>query len=462
MIVLDGSIVYVALPSIRQDLGFSEASLTWVVNAFTLAYGGCLLLGGGLGDLYGRRRIFLIGIAFFTLASAGCGLAHSSALLVVGRAAQGIGGAIAAAVALSLIMDLFPDRIDRTKALGVHILISAGGGSAGLLLGGVLTSVLSWHWIFLVNLPVGTTVYMLCSSRLPKVQAKTGDTRLDVWGAITITVSLVLGVYAIVNGDHAGWFTAETLGLVVSSAASLTAFLIIESRVKKPLVPLKFATSRDMLVSNAVRILWTAGAAGSFFIALYIQLVLGYGPMQVGLMFLPASLITAGFSLAHSAKVLTRLGIRGPLCIGLVLAAIGMALLARIPVDGDIMIDIVPGTVLIAVGGGVASVPLLLATMNGIAPRDTGLASGMINTVAMMGSALGLAMLVSFSSVRTESLLAIGTPNAAALTGGYRLAFMLAAAWMGAAALISAVLLTRGGGAGLEKVGPVPPTQDVA
>jgi EmrB/QacA subfamily drug resistance transporter len=463
MIMLDATIVYVALPSIRQDLKLSEASLTWVVNAFTLAYSGSLLLGGRLGDLFGARRLFLIGVALFTLASVACGLANTSPLLLAARAAQGVGGAVVTAVVLSLIMNMFTDGTERARAASVYTLICVGGGSAGLLLGGVLTSALSWHWVFLVNLPIGAAVYVLCFSRLPMTQVKMGGNRLDVWGAVTVTVSLVMGVYAIVNGNHAGWISVETLGLGGCAAASLAAFVVIESRVRAPLVPLGFFTSRDVLFSNAVRALWTGSMSAFFFVALYMQLVLGYGPMQVGLAFLPANLVMAGFSFGLSAKVVSRFGIRWPISVGLTLGAIGMALLARMPVGGEVMIDVVPGTILVALGAGIASIPLLFATMSSVVPRDTGLASGVVGTVAMVGNALGLAVLVSLSSARTENLLAAGVPSATALTGGYRLAFILAAAFAATAALISAAFLPREEVAlPPESDAAVPPGRDVA
>lgn len=460
MIALDSTVVYVALPSIRENLNLGEASLSWVVNAFTLTYSGFLLLAGRLGDYFGHRRLFLGGIALFTLASVACGLANTAGLVVAGRAAQGLAGAFVSTVAMSLIMDMFPDSVERAKATGIYILIYVCGGSVGLLLGGVLTSALSWHWIFLVNVPVGVAVYLLCSSRLPQAQERMARTRLDVWGAVTLTGALVLGIYAIVNGDHAHAGSSETLWVVACAAVFLVAFVIIESIVVSPLMPLRFFMAREILVSNVVRVLWAAGASSSFFVALYMQLVLGHGPMQVGLTFLPANLVLAGMSLGLSAKVVTRFGIKWPLCAGLALGAIGMALLARMPVHGDLMIDVVPGTILVAISAGLASIPLLFATLNGVAPGETGLASGVISTVTMMGNAFGLAILVSLASVRTENLLTAGTANAAALTGGYRLAFIVAAGCAVSAALISAVFLRGNGvGAGVKPGKKAFPTQ---
>src|SRR5689334_4437800 len=304
MIVLDTTIVNVALPSIREDLKFSETSLVWVVNAYMLTFGGCLLLGGRLGDLYGHKRLFLVGLTLFTLASLGCGLAQSQGVLVAARAVQGLGGAVVTAVALSLIMMLFTDATERAKAMGVYGFVCAGGGSIGVLLGGALTSTLSWHWIFLVNLPIGVVVYWLCTTLIPSIRSQVADRRLDVWGAITVTSSLMLAVYAIVNRNEAGWTSGQTLGLLAAAAVLLVAFIMIEARVPAPLMPLSIFKLRNLTIANTIGVLWAAGMFAWFFIsALYLQLVLGYGPMQVGLAFLPANIIMAVCSLGLSAKL---------------------------------------------------------------------------------------------------------------------------------------------------------------
>ncbi len=442
MIVLDTTIVNVALPSIREDLGFSQASLAWVVNAYLLTFGGFLLLGGRLGDLYGRRRMFLIGIALFTLASAACGLATSQAFLVGARAVQGLGGAIVSAVALSLIMTLFTEPGERAKAMGVIGFVAAGGGSIGVLLGGVLTDLLSWHWIFLVNLPVGVAVFVASLKLLPRARGLEADRRLDVAGAVTVTAALMLAVYAIVNGNEAGWTSGQTLGLLAVATALLAVFLVIESRVPAPLVPLGLFRSRNIATANGIGVLWAAAMFAWFFLsALYLQLVLGYSPLEVGLAFLPANLIMGVFSLGLSAKLVMRFGIRPPLAFGLMLSAIGLVLFARAPVDGNFALDVLPSMILLGVGAGMAFNPLLLAAMSDVEPSESGLASGVVNTSFMMGGALGLAILASVATARTDNLLAAGEDSLEALNGGYRAAFVIGAIFAVGAAVLGALLL---------------------
>ncbi|SKC85677.1 drug resistance transporter, EmrB/QacA subfamily [Burkholderia sp. CF099] len=353
MIVLDTTIVNVALPSIAADLGFSETALVWVVNAYMLTFGGFLLLGGRLGDLYGHRKLFLAGITLFTLASLACGLANSQVMLVFARAIQGLGGAVVSAVSLSLIMNLFTEEGERAKAMGVYGFVCAGGGSIGVLLGGLLTNLLSWHWIFLVNLPIGIAVYGACIALMPAGRGHAHGERLDVAGAATVTASLMLAVYAIVNGNEAGWLSAQTVVLIGVALALLGAFLIIEARVAHPLMPLKLFTLRNVATANVVGVLWAAAMFAWFFIsALYLQRVLAYAPLQVGLAFLPANLIMGFFSLGLSARMVMRFGIRRPLAVGLFLAALGLLLFARAPVDGHFVVDVLPGMVLLGVGAG--------------------------------------------------------------------------------------------------------------
>jgi EmrB/QacA subfamily drug resistance transporter len=441
MIVLDTTIVNVALPSIRADLQFSDASLVWVVNAYMLTFGGFLLLGGRLGDLYGHRRLFLAGIALFTLASLACGVAASQAVLVVARAVQGLGGAVVSAIALSLIMNLFTEPAERAKAMGVYGFVCAGGGSIGVLLGGLLTGALSWHWIFLVNLPIGALVFVLCLLLIPAGRGGAAGGRLDVGGAVTVTLSLMLAVYAIVDGNAVGWTSMQTLGLLAAALVLLAGFIAIESRVPSPLMPLDLFRRRNVSTANIVGVLWAAAMFAWFFIsALYLQLVLGDTPMQVGLAFLPANLIMAVFSLGLSARLVMRHGIRIPLAMGLLLAAAGLALFARAPVDGGFWVDVLPGMVLLGLGAGMAFNPVLLAAMSDVKPEDSGLASGVVNTSFMMGGALGLAVLASVAAARTEALAgtAAGAP-AAALNAGYHVAFAIGALFALAAAIIGAL-----------------------
>jgi EmrB/QacA subfamily drug resistance transporter len=455
MIVLDTTIVNVALPSIRADLGFSQTSLAWVVNAYLLTFGGFLLLGGRLGDLFGQRRLFLIGIALFTFASLACGLASSQHLLEGARAVQGIGGAIVSAVAFSLIMVLFTEPGERAKAMGVFGFVMAGGGSIGVLLGGILTNSLDWHWIFLVNLPIGVLVFVLSLRVLPAGHSRPAGGRVDVAGAVTVTVALMLAVYAIVNGNQNGWTSTETLGLLGAAVALLALFLAIESRVDSPLVPLGIFRHRNVATANIVGVLWAAAMFAWFFLsALYLQLVLGYSPLDVGLAFLPANLIMGVFSLGLSAKLVMRFGFRTPLATGLVLAAAGLVLFGRAPVGGSFVVDVLPAMILLGFGAGIAFNPMLLAAMSDVPPEESGLASGVVNTAFMMGGALGLAVLASLAASRTATLRATSGPLAA-LNGGYHAAFLAGACFALAGAAVGAVFLrTRTTAAAAERERP--------
>jgi EmrB/QacA subfamily drug resistance transporter len=428
MIVLDTTIVNVALPSIRDDLGFSSTSLAWVVNAYLLTFGGFLLLGGRLGDLYGHRRLFLSGITLFTAASLACGLATSQEFLIAARAVQGVGGAVASAVSLSLMMNLFTEPADRAKAMGVFGFVASGGGSIGVLLGGVLTDTLDWHWIFLVNLPIGVAVVLLSLRLLPGRRGEAGTGKLDVAGAVTVTSSLMLAVYAIVNGNQNGWGSVRTLGLLGAAAALLAVFLLIESRVSSPLMPLRVLRLRNVATANVVGVLWAASMFAWFFLsALYLQLVLGYSPLQVGLAFLPANVVMGILSVGVSAKLVMRFGIKPPLAAGLLIAGSGLALFARAPVDGSFAVDVLPAMMLLGFGAGIAFNPVLLAAMSDVAPEEAGLASGLVNTAFLMGGALGLAVLASLAASRTDTLTADGDSHLAALTGGYHAAFVVGA-----------------------------------
>jgi EmrB/QacA subfamily drug resistance transporter len=439
LIVVDVSIVNVALPSIRDDLGFSEAELAWVVNAYTLTFGGFMLLAGRLGDLFGQRRLFVGGVALFTAASAACGLATSQTVLVAARAMQGLGGAVVAAIALSLIMTLFTEPAERAKAMGVIGFVAAGGGSVGVLAGGVLTDLLSWHWIFLVNVPIGAGVVVASFAVLPADRGERRRGALDLPGALLVTGALLLAVYAIVGGNEHGWLSGRTLGLLAAAAAGLAAFLALEARVAAPLVPLGLFRIRSVAASNAVGILWSAAMFATFFLsALYLQLVLGYTPLEVGLAFLPANLIMGVFSIGLSARVVLRFGVKPTLVTGLVLVAVGLALFARAPVDGSFAADVLPCLVVLALGMGLAMNPLLLAAMGDVRPEDSGLASGVVNTSFMMGGALGLAVLASLAAA-----VAGDAPTPAALVDGYHAAFAAGTAFALAAATLAALWLRQ-------------------
>ncbi len=452
MDVIDTTIVNVALPSIKADLGFSATNLAWVINAYVLTFGGCLLLSGRLGDLYGHRRLFLFGIAAFSLTSLAAGLATTQVVLIVARAAQGIAGAVVAAVALSLIVDLFPEPGERAKAMGIYGFVCAGGGSIGAMLGGFLTGALNWHWVFLVNLPIGVAVIALTLRLVPDTHNAPANPRLDFLGAATITTSLILAVYAIVNGNRAGWTSFTTLGLLGAGVLLFAAFIAIESRVREPLMPLSMFRLRNVATANIVGVLWAASMFAWFFLsALYMQQVLGYDPLKVGLAFVPANVIMAIFSLGLSAKMVVRFGLKLPLALGLALAAAGLVLFARAPIVGAFVIDVLPGMVLLGLGGGMAFNPVLLAAMSDVDPRDSGLASGLVNTSFMMGGALGLAVLASLAAARTDALLAAQAAPVLALNDGYHIAFAAGAAFAAVAALAGWIGIRAG--AQLDRVG---------
>jgi EmrB/QacA subfamily drug resistance transporter len=444
MIVVDTTVVNVALPSIRSDLGFSQTSLAWVVNAYMLTFGGFLLLGGRLGDLFGQRRLFLGGTAAFTLASLVCGVSTTKGMLVAARAVQGLGGAVVSAVAFSLIVVLFTEPAERAKAMGVFGFVMSGGGSVGVLAGGVLTDLVGWHWIFLVNLPIGIAVLVAGVPLLPHLDAAVRRTRLDAAGAVGITGAMVLAVYAIVNGNTAGWTSGETLGLLGAAVAVAAVFVAWERRAEAPLMPLGIFRHRNLSTANVVGILWAAAMFAVFFLsALYLQLVLGYSPLQVGLAFLPGNLIMMAFSLGLSAKLVMRFGFRGPLAFGLAVAALGLLWFARAPVHGHFLADVLPAMILVGIGGGLAFNPVLMAATSDVEPQEAGLASGIANTAFMMGGALGLAVLASAAAARTHHLTASGHGSLDALTGGYHVAFAVGALFALAAAAIGGTLLRQ-------------------
>ena len=433
MIVLDSSIVNVALPSIQSDLGFTQSALAWVVNAYLLTFGGFLLLSGRLGDLLGNKRVFLGGVVSFTVASVACGLAPSAGLLVAGRAVQGLGGAAVSAVALSLIMGLFSDPAERAKAMGFFGFVMSGGGAVGVLLGGVLTGLFSWHWIFLVNVPIGVGVWLAARRVLPADDAATQRVRIDGLGAVLVTGALMLSVYGIVT---------STWVLLAGSVVLLAAFVLWESRTPEPLVPLRLFGLRNVVVSQVVGMLWAAAMFAWFFLAaLYLQQVLGYDALEVGLAFVPTSVVMAFCSLRVSDRLVLRFGIRRPLMAGLALAAASLALFSRAPVDGSFGTDVLPSMLLLGAGAGIAFNPVLLAAMGDVEPHESGLASGVVNTSFMMGGALGLAVLVSLSTWRTQSLAADGAAHLEALNGGFQLAFAAGALAALAAAVIGGLFL---------------------
>ncbi|HEY1640577.1 MAG TPA: MFS transporter [Streptosporangiaceae bacterium] len=442
MNVLDTTIVGVALPAIRQDLGFSPVSLAWVVNAYLLPYGGCMLLGGRLGDLFGHRRLFTAGIAVFTLASLACGLAADQGMLLAARAIQGLGGAVVTATALSLVVSLFPEPGGRARAMGVFGFVSAGGGSIGVLAGGILTGLASWHWIFLVNIPIGVAVWVTSLRVLPRAPGGQGRGRLDARGALLATGAVLAGVYGITRAGQAGWTSGLTIAALAAAVLLAAAFAAAESRTAFPLVPLGLLRVRNLLAASAIGMLWTAGMFAMFFLTtLYLQLVLGYSPLRTGLAFLPTNLLMAAISVGVSARLVARLGTRIPLAGGLLLAAAGLALLGHAPAAGHFTTDLLPGMILLGIGAGTALTPLLLAATSAVAPADAGLASGIANTSFMLGGALGLAVLAGLAAGRTRDLLSAGQPQLAALTGGYHIAYLTGAGCAALAGLLAATWL---------------------
>lgn len=449
MIVLDTTVVNIALPAIKADLEFSDASLVWVVNAYTLTFGGCMLLSGRLGDLYGHRKMFLVGLTLFTAASVACGVAQSRELLIVARAAQGIGGAAVGATALSLIMFLFRGGVDRAKAMGVYGFVCAFGGALGMLVGGILTSVLGWRWIFLINLPLGAIVCVLSIRLLPACDAVPNSRRikLDCAGAITITASLMAAVYGFVKaGNGAGWASTETLASIAIAVVLFSLFVYGETHVDHPLIPLAMIAKRNIAVANVVRAIWSGAVFAWFFLtALYMERALGYDPLEIGLAFLPVDLVMGVFALGLSARIVIRLGAREPITIGLLLIAAGLVHFAHIPVHGDYVKDVLPGMLLIGMGAGVAANPILLAAMTDVDPAELGVASGVINTTFMLGGAMGLAVLASVAATRANAHAGHIEYAAAAtaLNDGYRLALLIGATVVALAALISRLLERR-------------------
>ena len=442
MVIVDGTVVNVALPSIKTDLDFSEVSLAWVVNAYVLAFSGFVLVGGRLGDLFGQRRLFLVGIALFTTASAGCGLANTQALLIATRAIQGLGGAIVSSLSFSLTLSLFPEATERAKAMGVYSFVSLFGGAFGLLLGGTLTSALNWHWIFFVNLPVGIAVYASCLNSLPNTAGLKIASQLDIAGAMAVTSSSVLAVYGISNVNEAGWTSVRTMALLAASTVLLALFLLIEARVSNPLVPLSLFRRRNLTVGSLICMLWLfTMCAWSLIVALYLQIVLKCSPEQVGLAFLPSNLAATAVSLGFSAKLVNRFGVKRILSTGLLIAASGFALLARAPVDGSVVVDVLPAMLLDGVGSGLACSPMLLAATSDAAPTESGLVSGVVNTAAMIAGAFGLAILSSVASARTTKLLVSGASLPVALDSGYHVAFFIGAVLLVVAALTCTVFL---------------------
>jgi EmrB/QacA subfamily drug resistance transporter len=439
MIVLDVTVVNVALPSIQNDLGFSTSSLAWVVNAYLIAFGGLLLLAGRFGDLLGRRSIFLSGLAIFTSASFVCGLSQSQGMLVAARFVQGLGGAMTAAVILGMIVTMFPEPREQAKAIGVYAFVASAGGAVGLLAGGVLTQAINWHWIFFVNVPIGIVTAVLVVRLLDRDEGIGLGHGADVPGAMLITSALMLGVYTIVDpAANDGWGAARTLELGAGALALLAAFLVREATAAKPLMPLRIFRSRNVAGANLIQVLSVAGMFGMFFLgALYMQRILHYDALQIGLAFLPVTLIMGTLSVRYAERLAMRFGARRLMFPGLGLIMAGLLLFTRAPVHGDYLTHILPVMVLFGTGAGICFPALMGLAMSGATPSDAGLASGLVNTTAQVGGALGLAVLATLSTSHSDKLIKGGTSTAAALTSGYHLAFVIGAALVGCAILVA-------------------------
>ena len=428
MIVLDVTVVNVALPSIQTDLGFSQSSLAWVVNAYLISFGGLLLLAGRLGDLVGRRRVFLIGLAVFTVASLLCGVAQSQGMLIGARFAQGVGGAMTSAVILGMIVTMFPDPREQAKAIGIYGFVASAGGSIGLLAGGVLTEAITWHWIFFINLPIAIGTAVAAWRLIDSDQGIGLGRGADVLGAVLVTGALMLGVYTIVKAGEHGWGSLHTLGLGAGSLALLAGFVARQGRAANPLMPLRIFGSRTLSGANLVQVVVVAGMFGMFFMGtLYLERVLGFDPLEIGLAFLPSTIVMGVFSAGVSARLNARFGARVTLIPALALVGAGLVLFALVPVGGSYAADVLPAVILVGIGAGLAFPSLMTLAMSGVEPADAGLASGLVNTTAQVGGALGLAVLATLSTTRTEDLLAAGDAVPTALTGGYRLAFVVGA-----------------------------------
>jgi EmrB/QacA subfamily drug resistance transporter len=445
MIVLDATIVNVALPAIKADLGFTPSTLAWVVNAYLIAFGGLLLLAGRLGDLIGRRRIFLIGLTVFTLASAACGLAADQRTLVVARFVQGAGGALTSAVVLGMIVTMFPEPREQAKAIGVFAFVASAGGAVGLLTGGVIAQAISWHWIFFVNVPVGVVVALATFRLVPRDAGLGFGEGADVAGAGMVTGALMLAVYTIVKpAAEKGWLAPETMTLGAVSLALLAGFVTRQRYARSPLMPLALFRSRNLVAANLIQLIGAAAMFGAFFLGtLYLQNLRHYSALQIGLAFLPVTVCMGTLSVRYSERLITTFGARTAALTGLVLMTTALVLLAVAPGDATYVTQLLPAMALLGLGAGACFPALIGLGMDGVQPHQAGLASGLVNTTAQVGGAIGLAVLATVSSTHTRQVAAFGHTSDAALLAGYHLAFWIAAGLLMAAVAIAAKLLSR-------------------
>jgi EmrB/QacA subfamily drug resistance transporter len=428
MIVLDATIVNVALPTIQEDLGFSQNDLAWVVNAYLIAFGGLLLLSGRIGDLIGQRRIFLVGLIVFTCASLLCALAQSQGVLIGARFVQGVGGALTSAVILGMVVTMFPEPREQAKAIGIYTFVAVAGGSIGLLAGGVLTQTINWHWIFFVNVPIGVATGLLAVRLVPDREGLGLTAGADVPGAVLLTGGLMLGVYTILGVEDEGWGSSQTLALGAVSVGLLAAFLVRQARVANPLMPLRLFRSPNVGGANLVQALLVVGMFGMFFLgALYMQRILGYDALQVGLAYLPLTVVMGTMSFRFTGQLNLRYGAKATLIPAMVFIVAGLLLLARTPVDANYVVDLLPPMILIGLGAGLGFPSLMTLAMSGATPSDSGLASGLVNTSVQVGGAIGLAVLATLATQRTQTELDGGASAAAALNSGFHLAYLIGA-----------------------------------
>jgi len=444
LIVVDMTIVNVALPSIQKDLGFSQSGLAWVINAYLIAFGGLLLLAGRLGDLFGRKRVYLIGLGIFTAASIMCGLSFNQPMLIAARFIQGIGGAVSSAVILAMIVTLFPKPDERAKAFGVFSFIASAGAAVGLLAGGLITQAVSWHWIFFVNVPIGAVTAVLSARVLASDKGIGIGRGADVLGALLVTVALMLGVYTIVESSDYGLGSLHTIGFGAVSLALLAAFVVRQARGRNPILPLRVFASRNLSTANVVQALMSSAFLGFFFLgSLDLERVLNYGPMAIGLAFLPVAVVMGVFSIRFSAQLINRFGPLAVMVAGQVVAVIALAMLGFGPTNAGYALQLMVPLALLGLGGGLTFPSLTIIAMSDSRPDDAGLASGILNTAGQVGGALGLAVLATLAGARTTNLIQAGNDIASALAGGYHLAWLVCAGTVIVTLTLTLIVLRR-------------------
>jgi EmrB/QacA subfamily drug resistance transporter len=452
MNALDSTVVNVALPRIQEGLGFSQAGLAWVIDAYMISFAGLLLMSGRLGDLIGRKRVFVAGLLIFTAASAVCGVAGSEAVLIGARFVQGIGAALSSSVILAIIATEFPDPKERAKAMSAYIFVAVGGGSIGLLAGGALTQAIDWHWIFFINLPIGAIALLLGVWLVQENEGIGIGKGVDVLGSVLVTAGLMAGVYAVVKSTSYGWGSVQTLGFLALSLALIGCFVVVEARVENPIMPLRILAVRGLASSSLVRGFMFIGMYGCFFIGtLYLEHILGYGALETGLAFLPMTLVVAILSTGVTAQLVARFGPRATALPAIALAAAGLALLSQAGRHTSYFPGLVIPFVLMGIGMGAASVPLLTVAMADVPLRDAGLASGIVNVSMQVAGALGVAILGTIAADHSKALSVRGQSPASALMGGYQLAFTVAAGMVLLGLLVAAVVMRTQTGEGEEE-----------